>query len=157
VVLEKDAKGLITHDTVRTGGVAVTLPLVVLINGGTASGAEIVAGALQDARRAPLIGETTYGTGTVLENFPLSDGSSLLLAVREWLTPAGRVIWHKGITADTPLSLAADAELVTPTSLKGMTRAALDASTDTQMKKALETLAAGAHPLMPVSVTPSTK
>jgi carboxyl-terminal processing protease len=141
VVLEKDAKGGITHDAVRRGAVAPTVPLVVLINGGTASGAEIVAGAIQDARRGPLIGETTYGTGTVLENFPLSDGSSVLLAVREWLTPAGRTIWHKGIVPDTPLALPLDSEIVTPASLKGMSKAELDSSTDVQLKKALEMLA----------------
>jgi carboxyl-terminal processing protease len=158
VVLEKDAKGAVTHDAVRRGGVAPRVPLVVLINGGTASGAEIVAGAIQDARRGPLIGETTFGTGTVLEDFPLSDGSSLLLAVREWLTPEGRTIWHKGIVPDTPLPLPLDSEIVTPASLKGMTKADFDTSTDVQLKKALEMLSTQvAHPLMPVSVTPSTK
>jgi len=142
VLLEKDAKGGISHDAVRQRGPATALPLVVLINEGTASGAEIVAGALQDARRAPLLGETTFGTGTVLENFPLSDGSAVLLAVREWLTPAGRTIWHKGIIPDTRVLLSADAALVTPDTLKGMTREELAATTDAQVKKALEALRA---------------
>ena len=142
VLLEKDAKGGISHDAVRQRGPATALPLVVLINEGTASGAEIVAGALQDARRAPLLGETTFGTGTVLENFPLSDGSALLLAVREWLTPAGRTIWHKGIVPDTRVPLSVDAELVTPDTLKGMTREELAATTDAQVKKAMDTLRA---------------
>ena len=76
---------------------ATNIPLVVLINGGSASDSEIVAGALRDAHRATLIGETTFGTGTVLSEFELSDGSSLMLAVQEWLTPDKRSFWHKGI------------------------------------------------------------
>ena len=114
VVLEKDAKGRIEADRVQRGGVAPTLPLIVLIDEGTASGAEIVAGALQDARRAKLVGETTFGTGTVLEGFPLSDGSSLLLAVREWLTPKGRTIWHKGIVPDVRVDLPPNGALLSP-------------------------------------------
>ncbi len=142
VLLEKDAKGRIFRDAVERGGLATRLPLVVLINGGTASGAEIVAGALQDARRAPLVGEKTFGTGTVLAQFPLSDGSALLLAVREWLTPSGRTFWHTGIAPDVAVSLPADATPLTPASLEGMTPAQLTASDDVQMKKALEILAA---------------
>ncbi|MGO9310984.1 MAG: S41 family peptidase [Spirochaetia bacterium] len=140
VLLEKDAHGEITHDGVRDGGTAPTLPVVVLIDGGTASGAEIIAGALQDAKRAHVVGETTFGTGTVLSDFRLSDGSALQLAVREWLTPAGRSIWHKGIVPDIPVTLPAAAEVVTPASLKGMSREALEAGGDVQMKKALELL-----------------
>ena len=137
VLLEKDSHGAITHDSVRPGGAAPDLPLVVLVDGGTASGAEIVAGALQDAKRASVIGETTFGTGTVLSDFQLSDGSAIQLAVREWLTPAGRSIWHAGIVPDIPVPVASSAELVTPDALNGMSTDALAASGDTQMKKAL--------------------
>lgn len=140
VVLEKDAKGRVTHDEVQRGGVATTIPLVVLINEGTASGAEIVAGALQDARRATLIGETTFGTGTVLQNFSLSDGSALLLAVREWLTPKGRTIWHKGIVPDMPVAVSQDAVLITPSTMDGTTQKVLQTGSDAQMKKALGVL-----------------
>ncbi|HUI68970.1 MAG TPA: S41 family peptidase [Spirochaetia bacterium] len=140
VVLEKDVRGRVTHDNVEAGGVATTLPVVTLINQGTASGAEIVAGALQDAKRARLVGETTFGTGTVLENFPLPDGSALLLAVREWLTPDGRAIWHKGIVPDDHVSLPANATLISPGDASGMTKNALDGSSDSQMKKAVELL-----------------
>jgi len=100
VLLEKNALGKIKPVPVRSGGVATSLPLVVLINGGTSSGAEIVAGAFQDAHRAKLVGEKTFGTGTVLETFSLSDGSAMMLAIEEWLTPAGHVIWHQGISPD---------------------------------------------------------
>jgi carboxyl-terminal processing protease len=140
VLLEKDSQGAIKHDQVRSGGVARNLPVVVLVNDGTASGAEIVAGALQDAKRASIIGDTTFGTGTVLTDFQLSDGSALLLAVREWLTPGGRIIWHKGIVPDIKVTQPADAEMVTPTTLKGMSKEALQAGSDLQMKKALEAL-----------------
>ena len=70
VMLEKNSAGKATPVSVRKGGVALAIPMVALINGGTSSGAEIVAGALQDAHRATLVGEKTFGTGTVLESFP---------------------------------------------------------------------------------------
>ena len=100
VLLERDARGKVRAVPVERGGRFTNLPLVVLINLGSASGAEIVAGALHDAGRAKLVGETTFGTGTVLQEFPLSDGSALLLAVEEWLTPQGHTIWHRGIAPD---------------------------------------------------------
>ena len=140
VLLEKDSGGATQHDKVRPGGLAPTIPLVVLVNDGTASAAEIVAGALQDARRARLIGSTTFGTGTVLSAFPLSDGSSLQLAVREWLTPSGRTIWHKGIVPDIPLPLPADVDLLTPSALKGMGREQVGASKDAQIRRAIAEL-----------------
>ena len=140
VLLEKDSRGTIQHDKVQPGGLARTIPLVVLVNDGTASAAEIVAGALQDARRARVIGAATFGTGTVLSSFPLSDGSSLLLAVREWLTPSGRTIWHKGIVPDIPLPLPADVELLTPSVLNGMSLQQVGASKDLQMRKAITAL-----------------
>jgi carboxyl-terminal processing protease len=105
VLLVRDAHGTTTPVSVQKHGLAPGLPLVVLINQGTASAAEIVAGALQDAHRAVLVGEKTFGTGTVLKSFPLSDGSALMLAIEEWLTPNGRVIWHQGITPDVVVSL----------------------------------------------------
>jgi carboxyl-terminal processing protease len=108
-VLEvKNARGQIKKVPVEPGGMATKIPMVVLINEGSASAAEIVAGALQDARRGLLVGEKTFGTGTVLNQFPLSDGSALLLAVDEWLTPDGHVIWHKGVAPDQPVALASE-------------------------------------------------
>jgi carboxyl-terminal processing protease len=75
-------------------------PLVVLINGGSASGAEIVAGALQDHGRGILLGTQTFGKGSVQTIFPLKDGSGLRLTTARYLTPNGRSIQAKGIVPD---------------------------------------------------------
>jgi carboxyl-terminal processing protease len=114
VLLEKNAEGKIHPIPVHSGGIEVNMPLVVLVNNGSASASEIVAGALQDAKRATIVGEATFGTGTVLSEFKLSDGSALLLAVEEWLTPGGHIIWHKGITPDVVISLPVGANPVFP-------------------------------------------
>ncbi len=84
----------------QSGGAATDVPLAVLINGGTASAAEIVAGALQDHRRAPLIGESTFGKGSVQLIYELSDGSSLHVTSAIWLTPNRRQIQGQGLTPD---------------------------------------------------------
>jgi carboxyl-terminal processing protease len=140
ILLEKDASGKITPVPARPGGVAPTIPMTVLVNGGTSSGAEIVAGALQDAHRAELIGEKTFGTGTILESIPLSDGSALMLATTEWLTPAGRVIWHQGITPDVLVPLPPEISPLIPETERGMTAEKLRASGDEQLLKALDLL-----------------
>jgi carboxyl-terminal processing protease len=137
-VLEKDSKGEIKSIPVEPGGLAPDIPLVVLINSGSASASEIVAGALSDAHRTKLVGATTFGTGTVLTNFVLSDGSALLLAVREWLTPAGRVIWHNGINPDIAVPLQPEVTPLTPESLNNMTEDQLKNSGDAQLLRALD-------------------
>ncbi len=143
VLLVKDAHGNIKPIPVKPGGAATTIPLVVVVNGGTASAAEIVAGALRDANRAKLVGLRTIGTGTVLNEFPMSDGSALLLAVEEWLTPAGHVIWHKGITPEIAVELPPETSQVFPQEERDMTAAQLHDSKDTQLLTALDLL--GAH------------
>jgi carboxyl-terminal processing protease len=140
ILLEKNALGKIKPVPVLPEGAATSLPLVVLINGGTSSGAEIVAGALQDAHRAKLVGEKTFGTGTVLETFSLSDGSALMLAIEEWLTPAGKVIWHHGISPDVVVHLPAEATPLIPASEKGLTAEELQNSQDAQLLRALHLL-----------------
>ena len=104
VYVERNAKGEEKSTPVTPGGVATDLPLVVLVDHGTASASEIVAGAIQDAGRAKVVGVTTFGTGTVLGEFPLSDGSALRIGTVEWLTPKGRVIWHAGIAPDVTVT-----------------------------------------------------
>ncbi|MGB8646711.1 MAG: S41 family peptidase [Anaerolineae bacterium] len=140
VLLEKDAEGRITPVPVDTSQSATVLPMVIVINNGTASASEIVSGALQDANRAKLVGQTTFGTGTVLNQFGLSDGSALLLATQEWLTPNGRVIWHKGIVPDLPVTLTSTAIPLSPTVLNGMTADQLRGSDDAQLLKAIDQL-----------------
>ncbi len=140
VLQEKNAKGEIRAVAVEAGGRKSGLPMIVLINAGTASASEIVAGALQDAKRATLVGETTFGTGTVLKSVPLSDGSALMLAVMEWLTPKGRTIWHKGIAPDVTVALPADISPLVPEAEQGMTAAQLRASKDRQLLRAIDLL-----------------
>ena len=140
VLLEKDAQGEIRPVPVVEGGMAPDLPLVVLIDPGTASAAEIVSGALQDAGRAKLVGETTFGTGTVLNEFTLSDGSALLLATEEWLTPNGRLIWHQGIPPDVQMILPQSTSPLLPQMEAGMTREQIQDSGDVQLLRALELL-----------------
>jgi carboxyl-terminal processing protease len=140
VLLEKGAHDQVAPVPVQSGGVALDIPMVVLVNGGTASAAEIVAGALQDAHRATLVGEKTFGTGTVLNEFRLSDGSALLLATEEWLTPSGRVIWHQGLSPDLVVTLPPDAALLLPAVERDMTPDQLQSSGDEQLLQALELL-----------------
>jgi carboxyl-terminal processing protease len=85
---------------VREGGLITDLPLVVLVNGGTASAAELVAGAIQDQERGILIGQRTYGKGTIQQIFSLSDGSSIHVTTAEWFTPDNHVLDRVGLTPD---------------------------------------------------------
>jgi carboxyl-terminal processing protease len=140
VFLQKDAKGRTEPIGAEKGGVAPDTPLCVLIDEGTASSAEIFAGAIQDHERGKLIGTRTFGTGTVLGEFELTDGSAVLLAISEWLTPKGRQIWHKGITPDIEVSLPPDAAIVMPESETKLTVDELHHSNDTQLLKAIEVM-----------------
>ncbi len=140
VFLEQDARGTRTPVPVRPGGTATEIPVVVLIDEGTASSAEIFAGSLQDHGRAKLVGAKTFGTGTVLQPFDLSDGSQVLLAVAQWLTPNGRQIWHKGVAPDVAVALSEGATLIVPEESESLTAAALAASDDLQLLKALDLL-----------------
>jgi len=87
---------------------SVDLPLAVLINQGSASASEIVAGAIQDYQRGILIGMQTFGKGTVQSVIPLSDGSALRLTTGRYYTPAGRFIHEKGIEPDIEIEYNVD-------------------------------------------------
>lgn len=137
VLWERNSKGELKSVPVQSGGAATNLPVVVLVNGASASDAEIVAGALHDGRHAPLIGERTFGTGTVLSQFELADGSALLLAVEEWLTPNKHSFWHKGIEPDVIVPMSVDVAPLLPAAERTMTAADLRASDDVQLLRAL--------------------
>jgi carboxyl-terminal processing protease len=140
VFLEQDAKGNRTAAPVLPGATAPDIPLVVLIDEGSASSSEILAGAMQDHGRGKLIGARTYGAGTLLREFLLTDGSAVLLAVAEWLTPNGRQIWHNGISPDIEVTLPATASILTPETDAGLNADSLAKSEDKQLLKGLEAL-----------------
>jgi carboxyl-terminal processing protease len=139
-LLVRDARGQTRPIPVEKEGAGLEIPVVVLTNQGTASAAEIVTGALQDARRATVVGETTFGTGTVLLHLPLSDGSAILMATEEWLTPRGRVIWKQGIEPDVAVSLPEDALPLLPGTEGPITPDDVESSQDDQLRAALELL-----------------
>jgi carboxyl-terminal processing protease len=114
-------------------------PLAVLINEGSASSSEILAGALRDNGRAIVIGETTFGTGTVLSEFVLRDGSSILLGVAEWLTPKGDFIRETGIAPDVEVKLGEGAEPLAPQEVRNLSREEALAR-DAQLRRAFEDL-----------------
>jgi carboxyl-terminal processing protease len=140
VLLEEDANGNRKAYAVKKGGKGTELPLVVLINGGSASSSEILAGAIQDHDRGELVGQTTFGTGTVLQPYILEDGSALLLGTRQWLTPEGRLIRKQGISPDHEVLLPIEANLLTPEEIEQLQPAEIAESEDTQLLKALELL-----------------
>lgn len=119
------------------------IPLVVLVDFGSASSAEILAGAIRDNDRGPVIGTRTFGTGTVLNTFPLSDGSALRIGVEQWLTPSGQGIFPNGIAPDEVVEVEGDARPLDPEELRDLSPVDLDASGDTQLLRALELLEEG--------------
>lgn len=107
------------------GGQATNIPMVALINGGSASGSELLAGALQDRGRALLIGSKSFGKGSVNHLRELSDGSALYVTIGRWYTPKGRQIEANGLTPDIEVPL---------------TEEDIRNQRDTQFQRALQTL-----------------
>ncbi|HRW11151.1 MAG TPA: S41 family peptidase [Caldilineaceae bacterium] len=140
VLQQENAQGERLQFPVEEGGVAPDIPLVVLTNPGTASSSEIFAGAIQDHERGIVIGETTFGTGTVLQTYELSDGSALLLGTSQWLTASGRLIRKQGIAPDIVVALGPEGEMLSPNIVEEMTASEIAASGDPQLLAALAEL-----------------
>jgi carboxyl-terminal processing protease len=121
-------------------GLGTDLPMAVLINHGSASAAEIVASALRDNDRAPLIGETTFGTGTVLSPLELKDGSMLVLGTALWLTPKGEQLWHIGVAPTVEVDLPSDVTPLHPSDQGDITADQLNSSGDAQLMRAFDDL-----------------
>jgi carboxyl-terminal processing protease len=139
VYIRKDASGEREEIKVEGDPESTEAPLAVVVDGGTASSAEILAGTLRDNDRAPVVGETTFGTGTVLSEFVLSDGSSILLGVAEWLTPDGDFIRNTGITPDLRVPLPEGTEPLTPVDARDLSRDEI-LGKDAQLRTAYEEL-----------------
>lgn len=103
VVKVRDSQGEITVRNVRSGKVVTDLPMVVLVDSYSASGSEVLAGALRDHSRATIAGSKTYGKGSVNLVRPLEDGSSLSITTARWLTPNGLLIEGEGLSPDYEL------------------------------------------------------
>jgi carboxyl-terminal processing protease len=105
IALEKGSNGLEETFVSQGNGLATDIPLVVLINHGSASASEIVVGAIRDHERGILVGETTLGKGAVQDPIDLSDGSHLRLTTAHWFTPDGELIQGQGLAPDIEVML----------------------------------------------------
>ena len=100
---------------VLPNGAWTDMPVVILVDGDTASAAEITTGAIHVNRpEVHVVGQKTFGTGTVLQSYMLADGSALILGTQEFLLPNGQSIYGKGYTPDTPVALPAGVSPLTP-------------------------------------------
>lgn len=107
LVVSTESPDATTPYEVESGGLATDpdLPMYIVVNQGSASASEVVAGALSDAGRATIVGENTYGKNTVQQRFPLSNGGALKLTIARWLTPEGHDYGGTGITPDVSAQL----------------------------------------------------
>ena len=142
IYVQKDAAGREEEVTVPEDNRPLDVPLVVLVNVGSASSAEILAGSLKDNARARVVGGKTFGAGTMLEERPLSDGSAIMLATAQWLTPNRDPIQGSGIEPDVKGGLEEGQKPRPPDQLRGLSRKETFAH-DAQLKRAFEVLQQG--------------
>jgi carboxyl-terminal processing protease len=145
VLLEQDRAGDREPYKTKGGGVAIDIPLVVLVNNNSASSAEILAGALKDAGRAKVIGEPTFGTATVLRSYDLDGGAQVRIGTTQWLTPKGEVVRGKGIQPDELVDLSPGVAPLSPADAAQLSAQALMQSKDVQLVRALEEIKAVAE------------
>ncbi len=132
IMLERYGDGRTQTYRAEPGGLATDIPLVVLIDGGSASASEIVAGAIQDHERGLLVGETSFGKGSVQNWIPLmNDAGAVRVTVARWLTPNGRQIDGVGLTPDVMVE---------------RTEEDVEADRDPQLDRAIELLTAEPAP-----------
>ena len=142
VLIEKDRSGS-QKATSTCGCAADKTPLVILVDNNTASAAEITAGSIAINRPGThIVGQTTFGTGTILTEFVLSDGSALWLGASEWLLPNGQSVYHKGITPDQPVALPSGVTPLSPlvAQQEHFTQQQVLTSGDTQLLTAISDL-----------------
>ncbi len=140
ILHQRNADQEVTTFRARGRGDAEDVPMVVLINPGSASAAEIIAGALQENERAQLVGENTLGTGTVLQPFTLSDGSVIRLGVTNWLTPDMNLIKGEGVHPNLVVEQGPAVEMIDAILLAELSAEDLAASEDRQFAEALKLL-----------------
>jgi len=140
VVLEESRNGTRKPYPVQKNGIATSTPMVVLVNEGSASASEIFAGAMQDNNRSKVIGQRTFGTGTILSTFHLRDGSAVLLGTGQWLTPNGRSLRIDGVTPDIAVEMPPDGHILTPKQTATMSVKEIEEAGDTQLLRGIQLL-----------------
>jgi carboxyl-terminal processing protease len=108
VLTQVDRDGNRTEYRAKSGGEAIDLKVAILVSKGSASGSEVLSGALRDHGRAKLIGEQTFGKGSVNHIRELSNGGALYVTIARWLTPNGEQIEGVGLVPDIPVTLSDD-------------------------------------------------
>jgi len=128
IVLQENSKGVRIPYKVNREGKLLDIPVLVLINKGSASASEIVAGAIQDTKRGKLVGETSFGKGTIQESQDLPEKTGIHITTAKWLTPMGRWVHQKGLEPDIKVELTEEQ----------IKEQVADENKDFQLEKALE-------------------